>query len=169
MKKFTLIIILLIKNSLIAQSEKLSRFYDFGIEIDYSHSLQDDDYKIIFPNGFNYGNLNKNSLYKIRYSYDENKNRIPIDTLKIELEKKEIDRMFVLTKKQFDIKYGENLSKSMKPPAPYLYDDLVVSLTFELKFWDDKYIKEIGIPFKNETFNKLNDYIELLIKKHTTE
>ncbi|NLN26190.1 MAG: hypothetical protein GX163_11235 [Bacteroidetes bacterium] len=169
MKNTVLILFFLISNILSAQTEKLNRFYDFGIELDFYHLLFDDDYKIILPNSFDYDNLKKNTLYKVKFSYDENKNRIPQDTLMVNLRKSEMDKIFTLTKNQFDIKYDENKSEHKIPPAPYPYDGLIVNLTFELGFWGDRYIKKIGVPFTNKKFNELNNYIELLIKKYKTE
>ena len=169
MKNIALILLLLVTNNLTAQSEKLFRFYDFGVEIDFHHLLFDNDYKIIFSNGFKYDDLNKNSLYKIQYSYDKNKKRIPTDTLKVELNEKEMNDLFTLTKKQFDIEYDKNLSKYKIPPPPPAYDGMIVKLTFDLKFRGDEYIKQFGLPFFDQRFNELNDFIEKLMKKLRTE
>lgn len=169
MKNITLFILILIANNLTAQSEKLYRFYDFGIEIDFQHSLFGDDYKFIFPNSFNYKNLNENTLYRIKYSYDEHQNRIALDTIHIVLNEKEMDKIFVLTRNQFNIQYDENLSKYKIPPPPIPYDGLVVSLTFRLGFRGDKYVKELGYPFADKTFNQLNDFIEKLFSLKKNE
>ena len=169
MKKITLIIIILISNNLIAQSDKLNRFYDFGIEIDFHHLLLNDDFKVIFPNGSNYKKLNKNFLYKIRYSYDKNRKRIPIDTLKVKLNKSEMDKIFTLTVNQFDVKYDENLSEYKIPPPPPAYDGLIVSLILDLNFRGDKFEKVLGLPFENQEFLKLYNYIETIFKNNRTE
>jgi hypothetical protein len=169
MKNITLFILVLISNYSTAQSEKLIRFYDFGIEIDFHHLLYDNDYKIFLSNGINYNNLNKNSLYKIQYSYDKNFNRVPIDTLKVELDKKEMDKLFVLTKNQFYIKYDENLSEYKIPPPPPVYDGMIVHLTLDLQFRGDKYMKVLSLACNDNNFKELNDFVERLMNKYRSK
>ncbi len=162
MKKIILIALLLTSTVLTAQSDDLYRFYDFGIEIDFRHGLLDDDFKIIFPNGFEYDHLNQNSLYRIEYSYDQERNRIAIYTLKIELNKAQMDKLFELTSKQFEINFTENISQYKIPPPPPINDGLVANLTFDLMFRGDLYSRSWSYPFGDKTFRELSDYIEKL-------
>jgi hypothetical protein len=162
MKKITLIALLLTSTVLTSQSNDLYRFYDFGIEIDFRHGLLDDDFKIIFPNGFKYDHLNENSLYRIDYSYNQERNRIPIDTLKMELTKAQMNNLFELTSKQFQISFKENLSKYKIPPPPPMNDGLVADLTFDLMFRGDLYSRSWSYPYGDKNFRELSDYIEEL-------
>tara|TARA_B100000809_G_C15137692_1_gene531450 strand:- start:1161 stop:1421 length:261 start_codon:yes stop_codon:yes gene_type:complete len=86
MKKIVLIILIIVSKYSFSQSDNLQIFYDFGVEIDFQHGLLDDDFKIIFPNGLaKYGNLKENTLYRINYTYGQERNRTAIDTLMFEL------------------------------------------------------------------------------------
>ncbi len=163
MKKAVLIIFFLITTGLYAQSESLYRFYDFEIEIDFHHGLLHDGFKIIFPNGFKYDHLKKNSLYRINYTYDQDLNRIATDTLRTELNKEQMNKLFKLTSNQFNFKFSENLSKDKIPPPPTINDGLVAYLTLDLVFRDDVYKKELSFPYGDKTFRELSDYIEKLI------
>ena len=160
MKSIIIFIIILISNNVKGQSGKLSRFYDFEIEIDFKHGLFEDDYKIIFPNGLSYEKFKQNSLYKIKYSYDQNQIRIPIDTLIVDLCKAEMDKIFILTLNQFSIEYEENLSQYKIPPPPPLNDGMIVSISLDLNFRGDFYEKWIRDPFVNKKFKELYDFVE---------
>jgi hypothetical protein len=163
MNKINLFALLLTATILTAQSNDLYRFYDFGIEIDFRHGLLDDDFKIIFPNGFKYDHLNENSLYHITYSYDQARNRIAIDTLKVELNKAQMNKLFELTSKQFQINFRENLSVYKIPPPPPINDGMVADLTFDLMFRGDLYSRSWSYPYGDKTFRELSDYIEELL------
>ena len=148
---------------LFAQSDSLHRFYDFGVEIDFHHGLLEDDFKIIFPNGFEYDHLKENSLYRINYSYDQERNRIAIDTLRTELNKDQMNKLFKLTSKQFEIGFIENLSKYEIPPPPPINDGMVAYLTFDLQFRGDVYEKGLSFPYGDKTFRELAHFIEEII------
>ncbi len=146
-------------NNNYSQTEKLYRFYDFGVEIDFRHGILDDDYKYIFPNGFfNYDDLKRNYLYKVSFKYKDGK-RLVKDTLKTRLSNEQMNQLFKLTKKQFHIKFEENLSKNKIPPAPIIYDGMVADLRFELQFRGDDYQRHIGYPFEDEKFLELFEFI----------
>lgn len=164
MKNIIIFIIILISNNVKGQSGKLSRFYDFEIEIDFNHMQFEDDYIIIFPNGLSYENFKQNSLYKIKYSYDQNQNRIPVDTLIVDLSKTEMDKIFTLTLNQFSIEYEENLSQYKIPYPPSLNQGIFVSIRLDLNFRGDFYEKRIDDPFSDRKFKELSGFIENLFE-----
>lgn len=167
MKIIALIILILVSEKSLSQSDNLHRFYDFGVEIDFHHLLFDDDFKIIFPNGFTkYNHLKENTLYRIKYTYDQEGNRKAVDTLKVTMNEEQMNKIFSLTIKQFNIGFEENLSKYEIPPPPPINDGMVANLVFDLQFRGDEYSKKLSFPFGDNTFMELFGFIEQLTNKN---
>lgn len=166
MKKIALIILILISKNSFSQSDNLQRFYDFGVEIDFHHGLFDNDFKIIFPNGLaKYDHLKENTLYRVNYTYNQKIDRIAIDTTKTNLSREQMDTIFKLTKKQFIIRFEENLSDHKIPPPPVINDGMTANLVFDLQFRGDEYIKRLSFPYGNNQFMELFNFIEQLTDK----
>tara|TARA_B100000809_G_C15137692_1_gene531449 strand:- start:923 stop:1156 length:234 start_codon:yes stop_codon:yes gene_type:complete len=76
-----------------------------------------------------------------------------------------MDTIFKLTKKQFTIRFEENLSKYEIPPPPIINDGMTTKLVLDLQFRGDEYTKRLRFPFGNNQFMELFEFIQLLTGK----
>ena len=160
---------------------KTTRYYDFNIIIDFKDGLLSNDFKyILCNNGIYFDNatnqkykLKKNVIHLVQYNYDikvvDDKiveaNRIPIDTLMINFKENQLDTLFSLTTKLFDLSSLTNTTQHLIPLPPAPYDGYSANVVFDLGFRGDKYSIFIAYPQNNISFVLLEDYINNIVKK----
>jgi hypothetical protein len=176
-----LLFILLFFDDINSQIKKgIYRYRDYKIVVDARHNMLDNDYKFILLNGFIFnsqdGNkLREDVLYYVSYKY-ENKNasnnkysRIPVDTIRIMLKPAQMDSIFILTKKLFNIKYEINYSDDPLGDIVPINDGFVADVIFDLGWTNgrlERFINDANTDKEyNSDYKKLVDRLFLLIGK----
>jgi hypothetical protein len=151
------------------KSKELFRHYNFSITIDVTHLLYNNDfnYKYVINKNFdlpeNYPtyNFSKKKLYYITYNFMKpNKNqeykRMPIDTVSFRLTEQQLDSIYSLTTKLFEIE-PTNLTLDTAYQS-YIYDGFISDIQL-VSNKNVLYRITLGSISNKRT---LNDYYKLL-------
>jgi len=147
--------------SVVYAQETQHRFTDFKVIIEYFDVIYENDQKYIFK-GISSESINnpdpgKNTLYRINFTYKDDQ-RIPTDTLAVVLSDIEVDSLFSLSTKLFDLKGKVNRSEHVIPLPPLLrHEGYNIHYTFDLMFRGSKYTRTL--PDWHKEFQPIHKFL----------